>query len=104
MTERSFHYKLLAQVFVDGFRLGWRFHDYQSLCHKNFRMRLPLAATVLKVMNTQLTLPHFYKVLSRELLHQSQHFQLEKCRDQFGSRDIFRLLKQIVEMDGRIHG
>jgi hypothetical protein len=24
---------LLAQVFVDGFRLCQRFHDYQSFCH-----------------------------------------------------------------------
>jgi hypothetical protein len=24
---------LLAQVFVDGFRLCRRFHDYQSFCH-----------------------------------------------------------------------
>jgi hypothetical protein len=33
MTERSFNNVLLAQVFVDGFRLCRRFHDYQSFCH-----------------------------------------------------------------------
>jgi hypothetical protein len=33
MTERSLHYELLAQVFVDGLRLRRRFHDYQSFCH-----------------------------------------------------------------------
>jgi hypothetical protein len=34
MTERSFDYELLTQVFVDGFRLRRRFHDYQSLWHR----------------------------------------------------------------------
>jgi len=45
MTEGSFDDKLLAQVFVYGFRLGGRFHDYQSLCHiGNFRMAARFAA------------------------------------------------------------
>src|SRR4051794_31361400 len=34
MTEGSFDDVLLAQVFIDGFRLCRRFHDYQSLWHK----------------------------------------------------------------------
>ena len=36
MTEGSFDNELLAQVFVDGFRLCRRFHDYQSFCHITF--------------------------------------------------------------------
>ncbi len=33
MAERSFDDILLTQVFVDGFRLCRRLHDYQSFCH-----------------------------------------------------------------------
>ncbi len=33
MTQRSFDNVLLAQIFIDGFRLDWRFHDYKSFRH-----------------------------------------------------------------------
>jgi hypothetical protein len=42
-------------------------------------------------------------VLSGKLFDQTQHFQLEKRGDQFGSRAIFHNLKQIVQMYGSVH-
>ena len=94
MAQRSFDDVLLTQIFIDGFRLNRRFHDYESFRHKktsNQPCRIPQR------------LPHFHKILSGKLLHQTQHFQLEKRGDQLGWRAIFHNLKQIVQMDGGIH-
>ena len=49
------------------------------------------------------TLPHFNKILARQLFHQAQHFQLEERGDEFGRRGIFHLFKQIVQVYGDIH-
>jgi len=51
----------------------------------------------------QLTLPHFYKILAGQLLHQPQHFQLKQRGNQLGRRGIFHFLKEIVQMYGGIH-
>ena len=103
MTERSFDDVLLTQVFVDGFRLGRRFHDYQSFCHRRLSKRGALRRMLGETRITQMTLPHFNKVLARKLFHQTQHFQFEKCGDQLGRRRIFHFFKQIVQMYGSVH-
>ena len=100
MTEGSFDYKLLAQVFVDGLRLSGRFHDYQSFCHRLFLRRT--APRVLGSVSV-LTLPHFHKVLARQLLDQPLHFQFEKRGNDFAGRSIFNLFKQIVKMNGCVY-
>ena len=34
MAQRRFDDELLTQIFIDGFRLDRRFHDYESFRHK----------------------------------------------------------------------
>ena len=34
MTERRFDDIIFAQVFIDGLRLGGRFHDYECFWHR----------------------------------------------------------------------
>ena len=94
MAQRSFDDVLLTQIFIDGFRLDRRFHDYESFRHKK---------TSTTFGQIPQRLPHFHEVLSGKLFDEAQHFQLEKRGDQFGSRAIFHNLKQIVQMYGGIH-
>src|ERR1035438_5476623 len=42
------------------------------------------------------TLPHFNKILARQLLNKPEHLQFEERRDELRRRDIFNLFKQIV--------
>ena len=46
-----------------------------------------------------LTLPHFNKVLSRQLPDHSLHLQIEQRGDHLGSGDIFSAFKQIVQVN-----
>ena len=94
MAQRRFDDVLLTQIFIDGFRLNWRFHDYESFRHKR-------TSTTFHQISQRL--PHFHKILSRKLLDQSQHFQFEKRGDHLGSGRIFHNLKEIIQMYGSIH-
>ena len=62
-----------------------------------------LRRTLNELQITQLTLPHFNKVLARKLFHQAQHFQFEERGNQLGRRRIFHFFKQIVQVYGSIH-
>src|SRR5256714_7972974 len=36
MPDRGLHDEVLAEIFIDRFRLGGRFDDYEILCHYGF--------------------------------------------------------------------
>src|SRR5690348_13132894 len=63
----------------------------------------PPSAMSLGFQITQMKLPHFYKVLPRQLPDQAQHLQFEERRDELGSRRILNDFKQIIQMYGCVH-
>src|ERR1019366_7391426 len=80
-----------------------RFHDNESFWHRRLSKCGALRRWLDEMRITLTTLPHFHKVLSRKLLHQAQHLQLEKCGDELRGGRIFHSFKQIVQMYGGVH-